>query len=128
MRKFLFIAAGGSAGAVLRYVIGQSYASGDTNIPLDTLAVNTTGCFFLAFILAEAFEALGQYDDLRAGLSIGLLGAFTTFSTLCRETAGLISHGLYFPAALYAAVSVLFGIAAAYLGYFTAHKMAGNKL
>lgn len=120
MRKILFIAAGGSAGAVLRYLIEQLNAPGYSGIPFDTLAINLIGCFFLAFILA----LLESNTDLRLGISVGLLGAFTTFSTLCKETVSLISDGSYFSAALYVFASAFLGVAAAYLGLISARRIA----
>lgn len=90
MRKTIFIAVGGSAGAILRYLTG-GMLSGNAVFPFGTLAVNLIGCFLLSLLLTEAFELLEMNVDLRLGIATGFLGAFTTFSTVCRETAGMIS-------------------------------------
>lgn len=119
MRKIVFIAAGGFAGAVLRYMLEASGA-----VPLSTLIVNTSGCFLLAFILTEAFELFGKDSDIKPGIAAGLLGAFTTFSTLCREIAGLIYAGSYAGAALYATAAIITGVAAAYFGAVSARGIA----
>lgn len=82
MRKYLYIGIGGFLGAILRFTVRNvQLADYKGNIPLNTLFVNISGCFFLAFLLAAAFSFLELDADIRLGLSTGLLGAYTTFST-----------------------------------------------
>jgi CrcB protein len=134
MRKIIFIAVGGSAGAILRYIAGGLFAgSYQGQVPLSTLTINLLGCFLLSFLLTEAFELLEMNTDVRLGVSTGLLGAFTTFSTFCRETVNLIYGGYILSAVLYAALSILLGFGATFLGFIAARGLAaartrGNKL
>jgi fluoride ion exporter CrcB/FEX len=62
---------------------------------------NVLGAFALAFILTIAFEIWTFDSDIRLGVTTGFLGAFTTFSTLCKETVGLMQNGDIFPQFIY---------------------------
>lgn len=117
MRKYVFISIGGIIGAVLRYLIRSipwDHYSG--NLPVNTLIINITGSFIIAFVLTAANDVLKLDADLKAGVATGFIGAYTTFSTLCKETANLISQGHYSSAVFYVTVSALLGIAAVYAG------------
>ncbi len=128
MRKYIYIACGAFAGAVLRYLIrGIELQSYHENVPLNTLFINVLGAFALAFVLTAALE-IGTLDaELRLGLTTGFLGAFTTFSTLCKETVALLKNGDYFSAVSYVTVSTALGLAAAYFGIVLAREL-GAKL
>lgn len=127
MRKYIYISLGGIAGAVLRYLIRSvplnNYAG---NIPWNTLLINLTGCFLLAFVLSAARDVLRINADLKLGIATGFAGAYTTFSTLCKETVNLIAKGHYAFAVLYIMLSVLLGIACVYGGITLAEKAAVN--
>lgn len=123
MRKYLFIGAGGVLGAVLRYwAKGVNIPSYHENVPLNTLVINVTGSFLLALVLTVAFEVWEFDSDIRLGIATGFLGAYTTFSTLCKETVTLIHHGDYFSAISYIAVSTMVGLAATYFGIVLARE------
>lgn len=129
MKKVLFIAAGGCIGAILRYVIGEAYSARFlTSIPFNTLFINLAGCFLLALILTETFELLELNTDLRLGITTGLLGAFTTFSTFCKETVNLIYSGHFLIAALYFLLSAALGFAAAYAGFIVSRSISARRL
>jgi fluoride ion exporter CrcB/FEX len=68
------------------------------NSRFNTLVVNLVGCFLLAAILTLALEVLEISSDLRLGVSTGFIGAFTTFSTLCKEILIMASQGYYLTA------------------------------
>ena len=125
MRKYIYISLGGIAGAVLRYLIRSlpilSYSG---NIPWNTLVINLTGCFLLAFVLSAAKDVLRINADVKLGIAAGFAGAYTTFSTLCKETVNLIAKGHYISAGLYIMLSVLLGIACVYGGITLAEKAA----
>lgn len=91
--QYLFIAAGGAAGAVLRYVIsGWSYRLLGTGFPWGTLVVNVLGSFLIGF-LWQLFEYVPISSNVRSLIFIGGLGAFTTFSTFAFESLNLIRDG-----------------------------------
>ena len=126
MRKYLYIGIGGFLGAIFRFAVRNvQLADHKVNIPLNTLFVNISGCFFLAFLLAAAFSFLELDADIRLGLATGLFGAYTTFSTLCKETAQLLENGMYLTSFAYISLTVLLGFFAAYAGFVTARALEG---
>lgn len=127
MKKYVYIGLGGASGAVFRYLIKQIPIYNPKEIPMDTLLINIAGCFLLAFILTSALDILRLRPNLKLGISAGFLGAFTTFSTLCKETAILMSNGRCFFAVFYIIASVILGFTAVYLGFALANKIFIQK-
>lgn len=124
MKKYIFIGFGGFLGAILRYFIKNLrlyHYSGA--IPINTLIINIIGSFFIGLFLTIAFEILKMDDDIRLGVATGFLGAFTTFSTLCKDTEGLLKSGNYYSAILYVSMSAILGLIAVYFGIIAARKV-----
>ncbi|MCR4435796.1 MAG: fluoride efflux transporter CrcB [Clostridiales bacterium] len=127
MRKYVFISIGGILGAISRYLIkGLHIYHYHENVPLNTLIINVTGSFILALVLTVAFEVWEFDASIRLGIATGFLGAYTTFSTLCKETVGLIHQGDYFSAITYITDSTIVGIAAAYFGIVLAREVVSK--
>jgi fluoride exporter len=102
---------GGALGAVARYAMAaRIHARFGTAFPWGTLAVNLSGSFGLGLCLPALLE-MAAAAPLRGFLSVGLLGAFTTFSTFAHETVRLAADGRPRRAAAYTAVSLLLGLA-----------------
>jgi CrcB protein len=93
MQQVLFIALGGSLGAVARYGV-SSYVSTTVHeiFPWGTLIVNLSGSFLLGVVI-ELFEHTILPPNLRSLITIGFLGAYTTFSTYSMETVNLLRDG-----------------------------------
>lgn len=128
MRKYVYIGLGGIGGSVLRFLIkGIGQQPYDQSMPAGTLLVNVAGCFLLAFVLTAAFDITGYRPNLRLGMTAGFLGAFTTFSTLCGESAGLLGRGAYSTAAVYITASAALGFAAAYAGMALGRGLIGKR-
>ena len=124
MRKYIFIGIGAFFGAIARYLIKSIHLfSYDAVFPLCTFCINITGSFLLAFILTIAFEVWAFDSDIRLGITTGFLGAYTTFSTFCKETVILLNNAEYVFAFLYMILSVLIGLLVAYLGVILARKI-----
>ena len=116
-------------GAILRFLAKNiPIYNYHENVPLNTLFINVSGCFILGLVLTVAFEIWKFDADIRLGIGTGFLGAYTTFSTLCRETAELIDKGYYFSAVSYITLSVVLGLAAIYLGVVLARGVAAKLL
>ncbi len=129
MRKYVFIAAGGAVGALLRHwLTAPGVDSLWAPIPAGTLIANLAGCFALAFFLTVTLEVFRISPPLRLGIATGGLGAFTTFSGVCREVADLIASGLMAAAALYIVLTLVCGFGAAYLGIILAREVERRKL
>ncbi len=114
---YLLIALGGAAGALLRYVVDDavSRVTGGS-FPLGTFVINVTGSFVLGLLFAVAVERSLLPQEVRPGLMIGLLGAYTTFSTWMLESWRLIEDGAYVYALANIGGSVLAGMVAVVAG------------
>lgn len=112
----LYIALGGAVGALARYGLG-GWVQGRTGFgfPLGTLVVNVLGCLLIGFAL-RYLEAVRLAPEVRALVGVGVLGAFTTFSTFGYETVALLEDGAWVRAAAYALGSLALGLTAVYLG------------
>ena len=117
MRLILLVGAGGFLGAVARYLVGgwvQRLLP--AAFPYGTLAVNVVGSLLLGAVY-ELGTARGALDpQLRLMLGVGVLGAFTTFSTFSLETLNLLREGSVFMAGTNVLTNVLVCLAAVWLG------------
>jgi len=117
MLAILAIAIGGAVGAVGRFYLSTSvYSLIGRDFPYGTLAVNVLGSVAMGLLYALALERFPLTPELRAGLLVGLLGAFTTFSTFSIETLQLMEDGEQVKAALNALLSVILCVAGCWVG------------
>jgi len=92
MKQLLAVAIGGSLGAVCRHLV--SLVCSRYHFPWGTLAVNVVGCFCLGLLITLRGADTQRWDDLtHSALTIGFLGAFTTFSTFGFETTSFFNNG-----------------------------------
>lgn len=118
MKNILLVGFGGFAGSVARYALGGwvLHHGALGKFPSSTFAVNIAGCFVVG-ILAGLVERHDLFSaDMRLLLFTGVLGGFTTFSAFGLDTVFLLRRGEPWVAATYAGASVIFGIAAVWLG------------
>lgn len=115
--RTIWIGLAGFAGAVSRYAV-EGWVSARTRggFPRGTLAVNASGSFLLGFVFALLTERFLPHPTVRAALTIGFLGAYTTFSTFAFETMRLAEDGALLRAAANVAVSVGAALVAVYAG------------
>jgi len=106
------VAAGGAAGALARWAVVATWPTATGGAGWGTLAVNLAGCFLLGVLAARAEPG----SLLRLGLGTGVLGGFTTFSTLMVETDRGIAEGRPGVALALLAVSLVGGVGLAALG------------
>ena len=125
MRKVFFIGIGGILGAILRYWIrGIPILSISMNAVINTFLINVAGCFLISFVITISLAILKHDTAIRLGITTGFLGAFTTFSTLCREAAELgIIFGL-----TYVVTSAILGLVAVYLGFLLANHVVPKSV
>lgn len=120
----LYISLGGVAGTLSRYGLeGWIQSRTSSGFPLGTLIVNLAGSMLLGFILRLATGAALISPDVRAGLTIGFCGAFTTMSTFSYESVTLLNDGDYLRVALYMSATILGCVVAVVLGTALANKL-----
>ncbi len=110
-------AAGGAIGAGLRYSLGTwIVARTGSAFPWHTFAINIVGAFLLGVLMALSLEKGIVSGDWRLFLGTGILGGFTTFSTLSYESIALMEQGLWAAGLGNMFGSAVAGLAAAWLG------------
>lgn len=124
MHSLWLVALGGAIGAVARATLSTAIQlRWPSTLPWGTIVVNLTGCLILG-LLSGVLESRPHLDaQWRAFGAVGILGAFTTFSTFENETLTLLQRGEIGPALGNVAISVLVGLVAVWLGH-----LAGSRL
>jgi len=117
MKQAMAIAAGGALGAVMRwYIAGFIQRLSGSAFPWGTLAVNIVGSFLLGFLFVWMLERVTVGELARLAVTVGFLGAFTTFSTFSVETARLLQEGAFSMALGNVLAQVLICVTLAWLG------------
>ena len=117
MRTAVAIAIAGAVGALARYGLeGFVSRRAPGAFPWGTFAVNVSGAFVLGFVFTLMTEQFTVAPWIRGAVTIGFLGAYTTFSTLSFETYRLAEDGALGLAAANACGSLAAGLTAVYLG------------
>ncbi|MSO71168.1 MAG: fluoride efflux transporter CrcB [Alphaproteobacteria bacterium] len=124
MRLLLAIALGGALGSVARYLLGGQIGQWlGAGFPWGTLGVNVLGGLAMGVIAA----ALGQNSapELRAFLTVGVMGGFTTFSAFAFDVVALVERGAGVLAAVYIGASVALAVLGLALGMAAVRALAG---
>ncbi len=116
-KLLLFIAMGGALGAVGRYSVTAMVTQWvNSPFPLGTMIVNILGSLLLGGLLSALALNWTPSPELRSLIQVGVLGAFTTFSTFSMDAYDQISRGEILGAAAYIGGSVVLGIVALMAG------------
>lgn len=118
MKLFVYVAIGAAIGGVARLALTafvQQRAGAD--FPAGTLVVNLTGSFLLGVLIRYALQSASVGPEMRAMLTTGFCGGYTTFSTFSYESAVLLEDGEYGRAGLYVGVSVVGALLATFAGF-----------
>jgi CrcB protein len=117
MWKILAIGAGGFLGAIARWglsgLVQQAFGPA---FPYGTLVVNVVGCFVLGAVAALIETGAILSPETRLFLTVGILGSFTTFSTLGFEAVEFLRVGSLRPAIAVLGANVALGLIAVWLG------------
>jgi fluoride exporter len=109
-RELAVIAVGGAAGASARYAIARAEPVRAGSFPVTTFAINVAGAFVLAVLLESLARSGRDTWWIRPFAAVGILGGFTTFSTMCAEAVLLGRGGHVALAALYLGASAGAGV------------------
>jgi CrcB protein len=123
MHHLFWIALGGALGAVSRYALSETVQKlAGAGFAWGTLSVNLLGCLLmgLAYHLAATTAVPA---NLRFLVTVGFLGAFTTFSTFGQETANFLRDGAFTTAGLYVLASNIIGVGMVFLGLWVGHRI-----
>jgi len=124
--QLFMIAAGGALGAVLRFLVSNSvYALAGRDFPYGTLTVNVVGSLLMGMLYVVLIEKTAFSIEWRGFLVIGVLGAFTTFSTFSIDTLLLIESGQHIKALLNMLASVILCIVATWVGVIGLRHLYG---
>ncbi len=119
-----YVAIGSALGGVSRYLLGGLVQRMfDTTFPAGTLFVNISGSFLLGAILRYAIDTPSLTPEVRALLTIGFCGGYTTFSTFSYETLAMLKDGEWTRAGAYVAASVLLSLLGTFLGFAVAREV-----
>lgn len=126
MNMILSISIGAVIGALSRHymMIGVARVLG-TAFPWGTLLINVFGSLLMGVLIELLALKFSLSQEIRALLTVGILGSFTTFSTFSLDAALLIQRGDIALAASYALISVLVGISALFIGIYLVRFFVG---
>jgi len=117
MPVLLAVAVGGSLGSIARYGADKFIERRSFSIfPWSTFAINATGCLLIGLVIAALVDRHHTPAWVRAGLVMGVLGGYTTFSTFAQEGHSLFEEGRSTVALAYLLGSVITGVVAVYAG------------
>lgn len=123
MNQLIAVACGGALGALLRYLIQMTLVYSG-KFPMAIFIANVLGSLLMGvlFVLLQEKSLFAEW--LRPFLMVGLLGAFTTFSTFSLDTIRLLEAGQVMTALSNVILSVVVAIGAAYIGVMLARMLS----
>lgn len=98
MHPALAVALGGAAGSLARFYLVVAMKRLDTAFPWGTLLVNVLGSLLIGAVWAWCLARPGTPEWVRVGLMTGVLGGYTTLSSVSLETVLLLESGAYWQA------------------------------
>jgi CrcB protein len=123
-----YVALGSAVGGVSRFLLGAliQQKTGAT-FPVGTLVINVTGSLILGLLLRYALGTPAISPEIRALLTSGFCGGYTTFSTFSYETVALLEDGEWGRATIYVTLSVGLSLLATLLGFALAREVVALR-
>lgn len=116
-RTYLLVALGGAIGALCRHGVSVAFSGAP-----GTFIANISGAFLLGFFMTLAVERTSVSLNVRRFVAVGILGSYTTFSTLSYQTWQLIEDGSVAGATFNALGSLIAGLLAVLIGVALARR------
>ncbi len=127
MREILFLSLAGALGALCRYGLsGAVQKMAGIGFPVGTLIVNVVGSALIGYIMQIGLNTDIIPRSLRVIMTIGFLGAFTTFSTFSYETVKFMEEGAWLSGILNIIVNVGLCLMATILGMLIGRITTGG--
>ncbi len=120
MRTALAITVAGGLGGLARYVLQAVIDPRSGGLPWGTFVINVSGSFLIGLVFTITTERVNVEPWLRTALTVGFLGAYTTFSTLAFETVKLLDGGEWLAAFLNMTGTAVVGVLAVLAGIVVA--------
>jgi CrcB protein len=119
IKDIIIVGIGSGIGGICRYLISLFMTQAHNGFPWGTFAVNVAGCLLIGILwgLTSRFQNVSPSFSLF--LMVGFCGGFTTFSTFSKEGLTMLQANNYILFSFYAIGSVVLGIIAVALGYYT---------
>jgi len=125
MHMLVAIAVGGAVGALGRHFVNVAMGSLlGTGFPWGTVTVNIVGSFLMGVLIHMLAVSWNVSPEMRALLTVGALGAFTTFSTFSLDVVTMYERDELLLTGIYIAVSVVASIGALFVGLRLARVVA----
>lgn len=119
MKMVLYVAFGGALGSVARYLTAQGMGRWlGTGFPWATLTVNIVGSAIMGLLVGLMAHFWSPSAEMRAFLTVGILGGFTTFSTFSLDMVTLMERGDMAGAAFYLLASLIVSIGGLFAGLY----------
>ena len=134
MLKLIYVAVGGALGSLLRYAVqGWVQRSADdwltrlvgASFPIGTFVVNMTACLVIGLLGGYFAGPNLVREEYRIGLTVGVLGGYSTFSTFGIESFNLANAGEFGLALANIVLSCAIGFTAVWIGYRIAERCFG---
>ena len=118
-KDIIIVGIGSGIGGICRYIISLFMSQTHSGFPWGTFIVNVAGCMLIGILwgITSRFHSLPPAISLF--LIVGFCGGFTTFSTFSREGLNLLQANNYFLFSIYVIGSIVLGILAVTIGYYT---------
>lgn len=121
--KLAAVAFGGAFGAVARFLLNAIFAKMLAPFPFATFFINITGSFLIGFLAIIFTEKFTESENWRLFLTVGFLGAYTTFSTFELETFELLREKQLTTAFFYVFASFAVGLFGVFSGVWLGKKV-----
>ncbi|WP_400247863.1 CrcB family protein [Niallia sp. JL1B1071] len=112
--SYFYVGIGGVIGSILRYLVGQ--LPFPYEFPLQTMVINIIGSFVLGWFTSAIIKKQRIKSAYATAIGTGMIGSFTTLSTLSMDTVQLLAAGNYLLASGYVVGSAVFGFIFALMG------------
>ena len=119
VKDIIIVGIGSGIGGICRYLISSFMGQTSNGFPWGTFVVNVAGCLLIGILWGVMSRFQNLSPSFSLSLMVGFCGGFTTFSTFSKEGLALLQANNFTLLALYTIGSVVLGVTAVALGYYT---------